>query len=338
MTAVPAALADVTTSWLSAALAPRHGPVAAFTLERIGEDFGFASEIARVRPTYLAPAAGPASVVVKLAAGTREACFYRDVGDYAGVRVPHAHFATVDEDAGRTALVLEDIGRARFGDDLAGLDSADTGAVVDALASLHARWWESPRLAGFDWLRELGATVGQRLAEFPERFAVLLERHGDLVPDDVRRLSARIGPQSAGVFERLAGPPATMLHVDSHADNVAFLDGEPVLFDWQGVARGAGTVDIAHFLASALRGADRAAEPALFARWVYGLAVAGVDADPVALRGAYRAASLRWWIGVVGGLGSPAAAAWAGRQAEVARASVPRWVGVVTELQLGELL
>ncbi len=332
---IPQAVSDVDLGWLARALRRVPARLVACRISTLGADTGFASDIGRVVLTWDPAGGGPASLVLKVADRPREGEFYRAIGDYAGVRVPHCYHAAVGDE--RVALLLENLSGARFGDDLVGLGVDDTGLVVDALAGMHARWWASPRLGELGWLPRFGETLDERLAELSNRRRAFFGRYGDAVPGDVRALTAAIGPEHAGLFAGLAGP-ATLLHVDCHADNVAFLDGEPVLFDWQGVARGAGTVDIAHFLASALRGADRAAEPALFARWVYGLAVAGVDADPVALRGAYRAASLRWWIGVVGGLGSPAAAAWAGRQAEVARASVPRWVGVVTELQLGELL
>jgi hypothetical protein len=52
----------------------------------------------------------------------------------------------------------------------------------------------------------------------------------------------------------------------------------------------------------------------------------------------YRMAVLRWWIGTVNGLGSPYAAAWKGRQAEMARQSVRRWNAVAEDHHLSELI
>lgn len=339
MTAVPTSLDEVTTTWLSAALAPRHGPVESLSLERIGADTGFASVVARVRPTYRRPAAGPASLVVKLAGGTREAAFYRAVGDYAGAPVPHAFWAGADEDTSRSALVLEDLGDARFGDDLHGVSVADAEAGVDALAALHARWWDSPRLAGFGWLPPVGRTLEQRLAEFAGRMEAYLRRYGDLVPDEVRAWSAQIGPGHEALFRRLDDPPPTLLHVDVHVDNVAFRDGEAVLFDWQGASSGPGALDVAHFVASALRGADREARPALLARYHAGLAAGGVAGYPLArLEEDVRLATLRLWVSVVGGGGSPAAAGWTGRAAALARAAAPRWAALAQALRVDELL
>lgn len=339
MTVVPAASGGITTTWLSEALAPHYGPVAACSVEQIGVEFGFASEIARVVPVYEPPGIGPPSLVVKLAAGRsgREAEFYRQVGDYAGPRVPHCFYAAHDPQGDRSVLLLEDLGAARFGDAFTGCSLDDAALAVDALARLHSRWWQSPRLDDFGWPR-FGETLDRRLAEHPGRLAACVARYDDL-PELVVDVAGRIGPRHAALFARLAGPPETMIHVDSHLDNVAFLEGEAVLFDWQGVARGLAAWDLAHFLSSALRDAERDAGPDLVVRYHGGLVAGGVEGYPVdRLDEDYRVASLRLLMGVIGGAGSPAAAGWSGRQADLARDALVRWAAIVADLDLGGLV
>ncbi len=333
MTSVPATLDDLTTAWLSRALAPRHGPVATFTVERIGADTGYASEMGRVTPTYEGHAAGPKNLVVKLAAGRREAAFYRDIGSYAGVRVPHCHAAAYDEATDRAALVLEDIGAASFGDAATGCSVADAELVVDALAQLHARWWQSPRLSSVRPFPE------PPLDTLAVRLAAVRERHGPLVPEAVLSLTDRIRPRHVRLFAPLAGPPATLLHVDCHLDNIAFLDGEVVLFDWSGAAGGVGAFDLAHFLSSALRGGDWAALPDLVGRYHRGLVaggVAGYSHDELDRH--HRLAVLRLWLGVVGGAGSPAAADWPDRLAAVMGEALARVSGYVAAVGAGALV
>ncbi len=336
MTAVPTTLAHVTTSWLSAALAPAHGPVAAVTLQRIGTGTGFASQVGLATPTY-AGGGGPKSLVVKLAEGTREADFYRHVGDYAGPRVPHCHFA--DHDGERSALVLEDLSAARFGDDAVGCSVEDAGLVVDALATLHSRWWGSPRLDDFAWLGPGGQHLDQRLAELPDRLATMGRRYGEADAPEVFRILSGIGPEHAPLLSRLAGPPTTLLHVDAHLDNVAFLDGEAVLFDWQGAGRGLAAVDLSHAVVSALRGDTWRALPELVGRYHARLEAGGVAGYPRArLEEDLQVGALRWLMGVVGWLGRPDAGEMTGRKASLAGAAPARWNAAARELALAELV
>src|SRR5262245_502676 len=78
--------------------------------------------------------------------------FYRHFGSDAGVPVPRCYFADLDSSSGYFALLLEDMKDCRVGDTL--LSSLeDVELAIDHLAPFHARWWNSPRLREFDWMR-----------------------------------------------------------------------------------------------------------------------------------------------------------------------------------------
>src|SRR5436190_164344 len=97
---------DLTESWLSSALG--SGPVAAFDVAAVGT--GQMSNSYRVSLTYDGDAAGPASVVVKLAAADetsrstgvglgayeREVRFYRELAPRIGGPLPACHASAFD--------------------------------------------------------------------------------------------------------------------------------------------------------------------------------------------------------------------------------------------------
>lgn len=358
---IPESLAAIDPAWLTQALRSSgnlgRGQVVSCRIEQIGADTGFASVIGRVEARYRhADGGAPASMVVKLAMASddgdlrhltgeknrRESAFYRELAGDVALRVPTCYFVAHDPADGRIALLLEDLGEARFGDDGAGCSLADAELVIDSLAAMHARWWKGPRLDRLPWLPAFG-DAAVSLRRLPERRRRFLDRYGDLVSDEMRSVTQRLGPRHAPLLGTLAGPPVTLLHVDTHLDNVAFVkvgaDAEVVLFDWQGVARGLCVVDVSSFLVSALHGRDRRHEGRLIERYHRALVHGGVgDYGLTRLRGDYRVAMLRWWLGTVNGYGSAHAASWTGRQAALARASLQRWDRIIRDLDLGALL
>jgi hypothetical protein len=358
---VPASLDDVGPAWLTEALRSsgvlQQGEVTACSVTPIGSDFGFASQVGRVVPSYRDGGPGaPPSMVVKLAIATadpglrrvlieksrNEAGFYRDLAHRVGVRVPRCYFVADDPSTGGIALLLEDLADARFGDDGAGCSLREAVLVIESLAAMHARWWNDEGLERIGWLRRWGR-LENRLRRFEEARPRFLDRYDDLVTGEMAELTERIGQEHVAPLERLAGPPVTLLHVDTHLDNIAWVKGErdteALLFDWQGVSTGRSVVDLSLFMLSALRGDQRRHEAALLERYCRGLVKDGVAGYPLSrLRADYRLAMLRWWVGTVSGLGSTHAGSWAGRQAALGRDSVRRWSIVIRDLRLIELL
>lgn len=358
---IPASLEDVSPAWLTDVLRSsgvlESGEVVSCDVSRIGADFGFASQIGRIVPVYEdeSPPA-PKSMVVKLSVPTAdpelrrllidktrsEAGFYRDIAPRVGIRVPRCYFVADDPSTGGIALLLEDLTEARFGDDSVGCTLGEAELVVTSLATMHARFWNDASLDRLDWLRRWGK-LQDGMRRYEGRRARFLERYAEFVTAETRRVTQAIGQEHVPALERLAGPPLTLLHVDTHLDNVAWVKRgrteETLLFDWQGVSIGLCVVDLALFLTSALRGDGRHHEPALIEHYHRGLVRGGVSGYGLGqLIADHRVAVLRWWIGTVSGLGSAHAASWGGRQAALARDSVHRWNVVIRDLKLGELL
>jgi Ser/Thr protein kinase RdoA (MazF antagonist) len=236
---------------------------------------------------------------------------------------------------------MEDLAAARFGDAAAGWSLHDARLVVDALAALHATWWNDPKLDQWDWLPPFG-DASEQLEKLAGRRAVFLERHGQDVSSDLRRLTMSLGSAHAELIGRLCRSPRTLLHGDTHLDNIAFIDGVaavPVFFDWQSVAKGVCVVDLALFLSSGSTEQRRMHERRLIEQYHTRLAASGVRSYSLeTLMADYVVALVRWWIGTVNGLGSSHAGGWAGRQAQLARQSVQRWNGLTADHALLNLI
>lgn len=247
---VPASVAEIDAFWLREALR-RDFPAArlrGFTPERIGADFGFASEVHRIR---LQGERLPPAVVVKLwhnanAGGLREVRFFEHFAPPAGPFVPRCHFARGDDESGRGVLLLEDLSHAEQGDCLDLIPAPRALALAESLANLHARWWQPPLHLDLDWLPQ--APSPERGADWhAERRTTFLQRFPDALPGPARRLLDQIEPRVAIAHRRLEGSRATLLHRDLHLDNVLFdhRSGRPILLDWALVARGSPALDLA---------------------------------------------------------------------------------------------
>jgi hypothetical protein len=192
-----------------------------------------------------------------------EANFYRRLAPELPAIAPQAFYAQ-SHPGGRFLIVLEDLGlrgaRPYWLADACPIEHAR--GVTVALATLHARYWQSERLAsdlvwvrprtarfGWPWLREGFSNV---------RKAYLQTAEAQLPADALSLL--RLWAENADtVFDYWETLPCTVLHGDSHLGNTyALADGSAGLFDWQVVFAGHGPRDLAYFVHSALTSADRA--------------------------------------------------------------------------------
>ena len=360
MIPIPESLGGITSEWLTAVLRAsgllETGTASVSGVQRVGADSGYASQVGRIRTGFDGCVTSlPDSMIVKLAAsGTdvswsefiaekyaRECAFYTRVWPDVGVRTPVCYFAAHEAETRRVVLLLEDLGTARFGDAESSWSQDEAESIVDALAGLHAKWWNHPNLDSWRWLPPFGDGTAQ-LEKLPGRRSVFLDRYREVVSPDLRELTMRLGQQVADRLRRLSAPPRTLLHGDLHLDNVAFPGGEtgrPVLFDWQCVAKGLGVVDLALFITMGSPEHRRMGEQKLIRRYHARLAAAGVTGYSLeTLMDDYLVALLRCWIGIVNGYGSPNAEAWAARQSRMALQSVRWWNDVAQDHDLAGLI
>ncbi|APE15078.1 phosphotransferase [Mycobacterium sp. WY10] len=262
---------DLTAEWLAATLGV---PVTGFTVDRIGT--GQMSECYRIGLTYDDGAAGPASVVLKVAATDptsrqtglalglyeREVKFYSDVAPRLGGPIAECYHTSYDPQTGIFALLLDDAAPAEVGNEIRGATIADATLALTELGRLHAPVIGSESLAEAEWLVRAAplnqALVGQLWAGFADRY-------GDAITPDQRlvceRLVASFDAYMAdeSVPERIKG----LVHGDYRLDNMLF--GRPgskrdlTVVDWQTVTWGPAMTDVAYFIGCALTIEDRRA-------------------------------------------------------------------------------
>jgi hypothetical protein len=282
-TAVPATLEAVTPDWLSDVL---DAPVTDVRCEPIGGSVGFLGLLARLHLSYDDASAGPASVIAKLPSDDpaaraladiyrfyeREGAFYRHLAGApagCGVRVPVC-FGAVGE-GNDVALVLEDLGGLRVGDQVAGATIDDAERALRTAADLHAAWWDNPALDTLDWMPAGNDAVYKMAAtNYPLAWPFFVDGFGDLLTAEQRSIGERLIDRVGDLIEENARPPWTVNHGDFRLDNLFFDDhadhaddgapaGPCTVIDWQIASRSrTGCLDVAYFLSGNV-------EPALLA-------------------------------------------------------------------------
>ncbi len=256
---IPQGPQDLTWAWLSAVLGRDTGPVMG---QRIGEDAGFTggglyrltaaegSWVAKLSPS------DPAMRALWAQANAREVQFYTEFS--AGLPVPGCDYGAFDAETGASVVLLQDLAGFRAGDFRTGLSAEEAGAVADAMAAIHAAWWEAPEvrgLSGAAMLDEFGFV--ECWAAYPKVVARLLPEV--TLPPGFLALGDHIAAHSEALFEELLEEgPITVLHRDCQADNMMFdADGRAVVLDWQLMGKGRGVYDIAYVLIGSVKPALR---------------------------------------------------------------------------------
>lgn len=222
---------------------------------------------------------------VMFSAYENEVRFYNEFADRTKVRIPRCYYADLEDEPKSAAIaakvldalpervtlwlldrlaaaagksdrrfivLMEDLGSARIGDQVAGATVQDAGLALDVLAEFHAAFWNSPDLHR-DWIVRQDDTplvvhgVYERaLPAFEERFRQQIDEGGsrevlDWVTANGPALLRRVG----------GGPTQTLVHGDFRMDNLVFFDEQhpPVgMIDFQGVSAGHPLTDVAYFL------------------------------------------------------------------------------------------
>ena len=163
------------------------------------------------------PAPGPASVVGKFASAddqsrapgwrcgptrSRSASTARSPpGSPPGC--PPTYVAEIEPETGWFTLLLEDIVGGTQGDQIAACSPDVAAAVLDEMAGLHAPCWESPELAGLEWLNRntpeadefLAAMVSTLLPGFLERYAdTMAPEHQEVCRVFAEHMPAYVAP------------------------------------------------------------------------------------------------------------------------------------------------
>ena len=227
-----------------------------------------AGDLARLSLTYEPEGArGPVTVIAKAPGGSetqqamnaalglfaRERFVYAELAGALTVRLPPCYHPG-DEDR-REPMLLGDLRELRMGDQVRGLDSGDAERLVDALARLHATFWEvDPPGGGGRLVSWTDPGIGAMLTQLVTSGVGALRQQytGRVGPGVIARIE-ELAPDWSKVLQRCAEGPQTLVHNDFRLDNVFFeADGEPVVIDWQLAGRCRGTQDLAYLLSGSM--------------------------------------------------------------------------------------
>jgi hypothetical protein len=291
---IPGSMDAVDTGWLSEVLGAEVASVEKVT---IGQGIGILGELARCTLTYAPGSSGPATVVAKLPSPhaenrgvamhfrfyEREVRFYQELADQARIGTPRCYFAVIVLERAEFALILEDLGDGRFGDQVAGLSLEDAEAALRGLAGLHAGAWGDPKLEKLEWLLPINHAINRSAQDrYQATWPTFVDRFADAITEDERRLGEWISTRFYDVLDRLMAPPLTIGHGDFRADNLVFDrdTGElQAVCDWQIVGKGhGGAFDVAYLLGASVEPALlRANLSSLLGTYHASLVAQGVD-------------------------------------------------------------
>lgn len=237
--------------------------------------------------------------------GRNEVRFYRHIRPGLPVRAPAVHGIHSLPGDRQFVLLLEDlkgvgVQLAAIGDRVEALQAE---SVIDALAALHAGYWESQRFG--DDLIWVPSYESRRLGDLPwERFITgqmcgrAAERYAAQFPPEFERI-ADTCIRRRDLLERLwARGSRTFVHGDCHLGNLFFENGRTGFLDWQVCARAPGMRDVSYFMCNSLpESLRRDKEADLIERYLSGLRAAGVAApDFAAAWRQHRLFALYTWI------------------------------------------
>jgi len=170
---------------------------------------------------------------------------------------PHLAYAVQGNEVG---LLMEDYSAWTVPDVKEPIDRGKEESLLGALATMHARFWESPVLS-LPWLTKApwySDVLNPRPEGYEEALRGAPEAIRDgvargwrdalaLLPDEVRE---KLTQPSERLWRDWADLPRTLVHGDTKVANFAFLpDGRVVAFDWTNMGAAPATLDMGWYLA-----------------------------------------------------------------------------------------
>jgi hypothetical protein len=346
----PRSIARLTPAWLTSVLQTDFPGIRVAAAEPVDQHRG-TTDRARFALSYRDAGRGnppPPRIFCKLAPvslgtrlfvnlmrlGTTEIRCYQEVLPEAPIETPRCYHSSTAGLAQRFALIMEDLTEreVRFADVSSRLAADDARLVVDQLARLHARFWESPRLrTDLAWLKSYAHNEIWPLERFVSAIGIRqgLRRFPELVPEELHETAGQIIAGRDRLESAWACGPQTIIHGDAHVGNMYFPRNTVGFLDWQCVQRGQGMRDVTYFLINSVpTEVRREHQGALIEHYLASLAEQGVAGpSPDKAWEQYRLHAFYPWISSV------FTAAMSNLQAApIARAGVARSSAALIEL------
>ncbi|WP_207790154.1 oxidoreductase family protein [Polymorphobacter arshaanensis] len=189
-----------------------------------------------------------------------EVRFYQEIAATVAVRAPHCYYADINPATGDFAVILEDLGPARQGNQLTGCSLADAEQAMIQGAALHGPRWGEAGLRDIPWIASRAGTGSAVVDGMPGFIAEFHRRYDDILEPEFMAVADRYAANALAFLGRDYAP-LTLGHVDFRLDNMLFdARGGSVplaVLDWQSVSVTAGMLDISYFLGAGITRDER---------------------------------------------------------------------------------
>ncbi len=161
-------------------------------------------------------------------------------------------------------LLIEDLGRLKLGDQVAGVTPEQARAALVGLAAHHARFWNGVGLENADFIPVINGPLNQAgSAIYESSLPGFMAAFGEVIKPELQDFVDNYAAMRPQILDDLAAMPHTLVHFDFRADNLFFdHDGSIVVIDWQAISQGGGVADVGYFLSQNLSTEDRRAHEA----------------------------------------------------------------------------
>lgn len=181
---------------------------------------------------------------------------YRLLGDELADIVPRRYGTAGDRRRGRAIVIMEDLSdrAALFPALAAGATAEQAIAVARTLGTLHQRFWKTSRFDNGD-LTPLSPSASRSTRLGPHSWHLLRtipKAFNDVVPPDFRARAAMLIENRWAIARLMQAHPQSLIHGDTHLGNMCFVDGRPILFDWQVASAGPAVKDVAYFACTSI--------------------------------------------------------------------------------------
>lgn len=259
-------LDQVTPAWLTGVL-QRTGLLSGAKVLEVSYDSGVTSfsVTARLRISYTCDSKAPARLFLKFSKPDHpvstpergwEVLFYRFVAPRAPVPLLHCYDAAFSPERGLLHLLLEDVSDTHYSEPPSQLPPTRKNCelIVQALAHIHATWWEQPPWHVIGGSFPDRAEVDRRIQEVSERIALFTNFLGDRLSARRRDTYREVLAALPDLYERLTLRRAyTVVHDDIHIGNVLYPRNPTIdtvrIIDWQTWHIDLAAKDLAHMMA-----------------------------------------------------------------------------------------
>jgi len=258
---------DVNLNWLNSSLSTirQEASIVGFEIEDVGIGSGFAGTVLRAALTYDISTEAPATVILKLpvkdeytmealkaqAVLLREVKFYEQLVNRVPVKVPRIYHLECNDDD--YAIIMQDMGDIKRAEWLE-MSVAEARPALIALAKWHAEFWNDPVLqeAWLSPVTDANESSRQRNFEQLQRALSILKQSKQPTEHSVTAAEKllELFPKTP---DRVPLPkPTTLTHGDYHINNLHIDNNDVLVFDFQLVAEGMPSLDVANLLFTSL--------------------------------------------------------------------------------------